>query len=62
MAIDCYIDTKELAARWRKSPVTLKQWRWKNYGPRWTTVPPRRVLYPLSAVIAWEQANELDPH
>ena len=53
-ATDCYLSTNELAQRWRKSPVTLKKWRAKNYGPSWVKFPPRTLLYPMSAVIEWE--------
>ena len=53
-ATDCYLSTNELAARWRKAPVTLKKWRGKNYGPAWTKFPPHTVLYPMSAILEWE--------
>lgn len=53
-ATDFYLSTKELALRWKKSTVTLKKWRAKNYGPAWTKFQPRTVLYPMSAILEWE--------
>ncbi len=28
----------ELAERWRISPRTLKQWRWRGIGPRYLKI------------------------
>lgn len=44
---------KELAERWRLSPRTLEQWRWRGVGPRYLKLGAR-VLYPLEMVEAYE--------
>jgi hypothetical protein len=51
---DCYLSTNELAARWRMSPHTLRNWRSMKYGPVAKKFPPARVLYPMSAILDWE--------
>lgn len=51
---EVYLSTAELAARWRKSTVTLKRWRGNAYGPAWKKFPPRTVLYPMTAILEWE--------
>lgn len=43
----------ELAARWRVSPRTLEQWRWRGVGPRYLKIGGR-VIYPLVEVEAYE--------
>lgn len=43
----------ELAARWRKSPRTLEQWRWLGKGPRYLKIGSR-VIYPLEFVEEFE--------
>lgn len=43
----------ELAARWRVSPRTLEQWRWRGIGPRHLKIGGR-VIYPLDEVEAFE--------
>jgi hypothetical protein len=48
--------TAELARRWRMSPRTLEQWRWKRIGPRYLKVGGR-VLYCLSDVEDFETAQ-----
>lgn len=50
------LDQKELAVRWRISPRTLEQWRWRGIGPRYLKVGAR-VLYPLEMVVAYEAAH-----
>ncbi|MEO0760460.1 MAG: helix-turn-helix domain-containing protein [Pseudomonadota bacterium] len=43
----------ELAERWRMSPRTLEQWRWRGVGPRYLKIGGR-VIYPLAFVEAYE--------
>ncbi len=50
------LDQKELADRWRISPRTLEQWRWRGIGPRYLKVGAR-VLYPLEMVETFEAAH-----
>lgn len=54
MTTPAYITTHELAERWRMSPTTLAHWRSIKYGPQAVKFPPRRVLYPMTAVLEWE--------
>src|SRR5437868_11124298 len=39
---------------------TLRTWRCLGNGPRYITAG-RAILYPLDAVIEWEQQNTVDP-
>jgi hypothetical protein len=48
--------TVELARRWRMSPRTLEQWRWKRIGPHYLKVGGR-VLYCLNDVEDFENAQ-----
>ena len=50
------MDQTELAARWRVSPRTLEQWRWRGIGPRYLKIGGR-VIYPLAEVEAYEAAR-----
>jgi hypothetical protein len=43
----------ELAARWKMSPRTLEQWRWRGVGPRYLKIGGR-VIYPEPEVEAFE--------
>jgi hypothetical protein len=54
-----HLTPNELAARWRMHPGTLSNWRQAGRGPAFIKVGSK-VLYPLSAVEAWErqQARE----
>lgn len=53
-----FLTPKELAERWRHAikPGTLVNWRIHNRGPRWVKVG-QRVLYPLDAVVEYEQQS-----
>ena len=44
---------EELAARWRISPRTLEQWRWRGVGPRFLKIGGR-VIYPSTEIEAYE--------
>ncbi len=48
--------TAELSRRWRMSPRTLEQWRWKGIGPRYLKIGGR-VLYCLDDIEAYEAAQ-----
>ncbi len=50
------MDQVELASRWRMSPRTLEQWRWRGIGPRYLKIGGR-VIYPLAEVEAFEAAR-----
>ena len=50
------LDQTELSRRWRLSPRTLEQWRWKKIGPRYLKIGGR-VLYRLEDVEAYEAAR-----
>tara|TARA_Y100000593_G_scaffold53832_1_gene100735 strand:- start:338 stop:595 length:258 start_codon:yes stop_codon:yes gene_type:complete len=50
-----YLTTEQLAERYGKNPITIKAWRWKNYGPPYFTLKPTevpkgqpRTRYPLN--------------
>lgn len=49
-----YLDTNELAERFRVGPSTLSGWRHQGTGPRWARFGTR-VLYRLVDVDEWEQ-------
>ena len=46
----------DLATRWRMSPRTLEQWRWRGVGPRYLKIGGR-VIYPETEVEAHEAAQ-----
>ncbi len=48
-----HLDQTELSRRWRISPRTLEQWRWRKIGPRYLKVGGR-VLYRLGDVEEYE--------
>ena len=48
-----HLDQKNLAARWRMSPRTLEQWRWRGVGPRYLKLGGR-VVYRETDVEAYE--------
>lgn len=63
-----YLTTDQLAARWGVRPATIKGQRARGNGPVYYHVPlialPRgtpRVRYSLSAVLAFEEANNITP-
>ncbi len=51
-----HLDQTELSRRWRISPRTLEQWRWRKIGPRYLKVGGR-VLYRLGDVKEYEAAR-----
>jgi predicted DNA-binding transcriptional regulator AlpA len=57
-AEDRLLTTEEVAARYpHVSASTVRYWRMKGTGPKGFLVG-RRVLYRLSAVLAWEHQRE----
>lgn len=46
------LTTAEVARLMRVDASTVRQWRHRNYGPRWTKVG-RRCLYERSDVVRW---------
>lgn len=50
------LNQTELAERWRLSPRTLEQWRWRGVGPRYLKLGGR-VAYRLEDIEAFEAAR-----
>ena len=66
--IEPYLTSDQLAARWGQSPATIKGQRARGIGPVYYTIPrisapsgTSRVRYPLSAILAFEEANSITP-
>jgi hypothetical protein len=63
-----YLTTDQLAARWGLTPAAIKNYRARGIGPAYATAPrfglpagTPRVRYPLSQVLAFEEANNITP-
>ncbi|MEU6098414.1 helix-turn-helix domain-containing protein [Streptomyces sp. NPDC047079] len=50
-----YLTTKDVAARYRTAPSTIRYWRHIGYGPKGIKVG-RRVLYSLNEIDRFEKA------
>jgi hypothetical protein len=68
LMIEPYLTSDQLAARWGLSPATIKGQRARGIGPVYYTIPrisapsgASRVRYPLSQVLAFEEANSITP-
>lgn len=68
MTAEPFLTTEELAARWGLKCSAIKNHRRRGVGPPYQTTPrlasargTPRVLYPLSSLIAFEQANNIYP-
>ena len=48
-----HLDQAALADRWRVSPRTLEDWRWRKKGPRYLKIGGR-VVYRLEDIEAYE--------
>ena len=61
-AVGHLLTPSELIARWKNSitAATLATWRSRKLGPAYTKIGGR-VLYPLSAVEAWERKRTMLP-
>jgi len=68
LTIEPYLTTDELAARWGIKASSVKNQRARGIGPHYYTMPRMatpigtpRVRYPLSQVLAFEEANNITP-
>jgi hypothetical protein len=66
--IEPFLTTDQLAARWGLKPSAIKNQRARGIGPVYVTAPristpagTPRVRYPLSQVLAFEEANNITP-
>jgi hypothetical protein len=50
------LEPKVLAERWHMSTITLKQWRWKGWGPQYIKLN-RRVVYRLADIELYEKTK-----
>lgn len=50
---ELYLTAKELSARLRRPDGTLRNWRYRRFGPPWIKLG-KEVLYPLAGVEKWE--------
>lgn len=48
-----YLTPVELAERLRRPEGTIRNWRWRGFGPKWVKLG-KHVLYPLDEVEKWE--------
>jgi hypothetical protein len=49
----------ELANRWKLEANTLRNWRSKGWGPKFSRIG-RNVRYPIDAVLSFEQDSLVD--
>ena len=63
-----YLTTEQLAKRWGVKPGAIKYQRARGIGPEYVTLPRiglpagmPRVRYPLTHVLAFEEANNITP-
>ena len=61
-----FLTTEQLADRYGLSPITIKRWRARGYGPEFYELPlvpygTARIRYQLHKVLAWEEANAITP-
>ena len=68
MMTEPYLTTDQLAARWGVKPATIKNYRARGTGPQYYTadrfalpIGVPRVRYPISQVLAFEEANNITP-
>ena len=54
MKLAKFLDTGELAARWKKSPRTLENWRGQGIGPNFLKIGGK-VLYDFRKVVEFEE-------
>lgn len=50
-----HLTPAQLAERWGVAERTLDRQRVTGEGPRWCRVGPRKILYPITEVIRWEE-------
>ena len=51
-----FINTKELAERWDRSPSTIENWRSNGRGPKYLKLEGR-VLYSLEEIEGYEEKS-----
>lgn len=63
-----FLSTEQLAERWGMKPAAVKNQRARGIGPHYETLSrialpagQPRVRYPLAAVLAFEEANNITP-
>jgi len=68
LTIEPYLTNDQLAKRWGMKPSSIKNQRARGIGPAYYTMPrigfpsrTPRIRYPLSQVLAFEEANNITP-
>ena len=61
-----FFTTEQLASRYGKTEKTIRNWRYKGYGPEFYELPlvpygTARIRYQLHKVLEWEEANAITP-
>jgi predicted DNA-binding transcriptional regulator AlpA len=56
METEAFLTTEDLSLRYKLALETILYWRKKGVGPAGVKIG-RHVRYPLSGVLAWEQAQ-----
>ena len=63
-----FFTSDQLAERYGLSPATIADWRRKNRGPKYYTVPKyaissgsAKVRYELNEILEWEKQNNITP-
>ena len=63
-----FLTSDQLAERYGLSPATIADWRRKNRGPDYYTLPKyamssgsAKVRYELSKILEWEKENNITP-
>ena len=63
-----FLTSAQLAERYGLSPATIVDWRRKDRGPEYYTLPKyaissgsAKVRYEVKAILAWEQKNNITP-
>lgn len=52
-----HLTPEELSKRWKKSAGTLRNWRWKDIGPKYLKIGSR-VRYLLQDIKQYEKENK----
>lgn len=58
--LEKHLSPQALSARWHLSPLTLRQWRWKGWGPLYLKLN-RRIVYRLKDIEAYEDQHKSTP-
>ena len=53
-----FIDTKQLAERWMRSPRTIENWRNKKMGPDYVKLA-RKVVYDMEEILKVEEESKV---